>query len=160
MVNNLYQTFQTLTNQKSYLCVRTEHHYALKSIHLNHLQSCMGPVARKPFFEVYTVAILNPVCSATETSYNIEFSNETSLDIWLSINLIVKVLIRLCSCAVWSVLLLLACNKLRVSRYEVHMDPIVLRIDKKSWKLIPQKKRDLKYFENSRLGFIESVHEK
>ena len=129
MYNNLYQT---LTNQKSYLCVRNEYHNALLSIHLNHLQSCIGPIARKPFFEVSTIAILNPVCSATETSYNIELSHEASLDIWLSINLIVKVLIRLCSCTYWSVLLLLACNRLRFSRYEVHMDPIVLRIDKKS----------------------------
>ena len=128
MYNILYQT---LTNQKSYLCVRTEYHNALLSIHLNHLQSCKGPVARKSFFKVSTIAILNPVCSATETSYNIEFTHVASLDIRLSINLIVKVLVRLCSCADWSVLLLLACYKLRFSCYKVHMDPIVIRIDKK-----------------------------
>ena len=65
-------------------------------------------VARKPVFGVSDNAMLKPVSSASETSYNIEISLEASLDIILPRNRITKALISLRGCTGWSAPLLFA----------------------------------------------------
>ena len=52
--------------------------------------------------------IFKPACSATETSYKIEFSLVASLYMIVSNKLITTALVRLCGCAGWSAPLLLA----------------------------------------------------
>ena len=72
----------------------------------------------KPVFGVSDQVILKPACSATETTCNIAISRVTSLDMTLSskVNNKTKMLIRLHSCAGWSVPLLFANPEDRFSR--------------------------------------------
>ena len=62
----------------------------------------LGRVVTKPVFGVPDKARLNPVSSATETSWKIEMSPVASLHMILSIKRITKALIRLRGCAGWS----------------------------------------------------------
>ena len=77
-------------------------------------------IARKPVFRVCDQERLNPACSVTGTSQNLEISHIISFIIILSRQHITKVLIRLHGCAGWYAYLFL-CNKIRFSRDKVNM---------------------------------------
>ena len=66
----------------------------------------MGLDARKPVFGVSDKVGLNPVSSATDTSWKIKILLVASLDMILSNKQITKGLIRLHGCAGWSTTLL------------------------------------------------------
>ena len=80
----------------------------------------LGLVARKPVFRVSNKASFKPVSSATEKSWKIEILFVARLYMVLSKKRITKALIRLCGCAGWSALLLLANLRRQVFRDEAH----------------------------------------
>ena len=77
-------------------------------------QSTYESRRKKTVFGVSETVKLNPVCSATETSYKIEISHVVNSDMVLSKQRITEVLTRLRGCAGWSVPLSFANPQIQV----------------------------------------------
>ena len=76
---------------------------------------------KKPVFGVSAKARMEPVFSATETSFKIEISLVATLDMRISKKRITKALISLHRCAGWSAPLLFANHKDRFSHLKAHI---------------------------------------
>ena len=92
--------------------------FAYASLYNNNL----GRSAKNPVFGVSDKVRFKPACSATETSFKIEISLVSSLDMILSNKRITKALIRLRRCAGWSAPVLFVNPQDRFSSVNAHMD--------------------------------------